>query len=184
MQTVPVPTLARPAERLAASISELAAHTQRVGRADADPVVAAAIAAAGASLTAISARLAADLAQLAREPEQRAALGVDRSALTVGELHIDRSAQIARLAGAMLTLTPKEYALLSVLASEPDRLFTKAELYRVVWEANLLQVTTRTIDSHISRLRVKLGGAPWVETVWGTGYRLRPASPNLSEVAR
>jgi DNA-binding response OmpR family regulator len=145
--------------------------------------VAAAIAAAGASLTAIAARLAADLALLARQPEQRAALGLDRSALTVGELHIDRSAQIVRLAGKTLGLSAKEYGILCVLASDPDRLFTKADLYRAVWESNLEQVTTRTVDSHIARLRVKLGGAPWVETVWGRGYRLRPAAPTLPEIA-
>jgi hypothetical protein len=183
MQTVPVTTLTRPAEGLAASISQLATHAHRVGRADTDPVAAAAIAAAGASLTAIAARLAADLTLLARQPEQRAALGLDRSALTVGELHIDRSAQIVRLAGETIALSAKEYGILCVLASDPDRLFTKADLYRAVWESNLAQVTTRTVDSHVARLRAKLGGAPWVENVWGRGYRLRPAAPTLPEVA-
>jgi DNA-binding response OmpR family regulator len=183
MQTVPVTTLTRPAEGLAASISQLAAHTQRVGRADTDPVVAAAIAAAGAGLTAVAARLASDLALVARQPEQRAALGLDRSALTVGALHIDRNAQIVRLAGETIALSGKEYGILCVLASDPERLFSQSELYRAVWGSNLEQLTTRTVDSHIARLRVKLGGAPWVENVWGRGYRLRPVSPDLSGVA-
>jgi DNA-binding response OmpR family regulator len=183
MSTVPVTTPDTRAAGLVDNISQIAAHAQRVSRHDSDPAVSAAVMAAGAALAAAAARLTADLAQLAREPEQRAALTPDMTPLRVGELHIDRSAQTVRLAGKAIDVSRKEYALLCVMATDPDRLFTKAELYRSVWDANLAALRTRTLDSHISRLRIKLGGAPWVENVWGTGYRLRPASPRLAPVA-
>jgi DNA-binding response OmpR family regulator len=162
----------------------LAMALRRLATTEPDAATAAALASAAAQVTAANARLAADLAQLAREPHDRALLTAELSPLIVGDLHVDRHAQLARLNGRMLELTTKEYALLSVLASDPDRLFTKNELYRTVWAADLTAQRTRTLDSHLSRLRLKLGGAPWLENVYSVGYRLRPAAPNLAKVSR
>jgi len=74
----------------------------------------------------------------------------------------------------LVDLAGKEYALLARLASDPDRVFTKAELLREIWGygGNL---RTRTLDSHASRVRRKIerpGFGPFVVNQWGVGYRL------------
>jgi DNA-binding response OmpR family regulator len=92
----------------------------------------------------------------------------------VGELEVDRLARVARVHGRTVQLAGKEFELLSALAEEPHRVFTKDELLRDVW--NYRSYTrTRTLDSHVSRLRRKLAaaGAPdLVVNVWGVGYKL------------
>jgi DNA-binding response OmpR family regulator len=73
-----------------------------------------------------------------------------------------------------LASRPKEYALLLALASQPDRVFAKPELMQAVWGYDG-DDKTRTLDSHASRLRRKLGAAGAGEMVintWGIGYRL------------
>src|SRR5579884_1760303 len=75
--------------------------------------------------------------------------------------------------GEPLSLSKKEFALLRALASEPTRVFTREELLRGVWGYRALG-TTRTLDSHASRLRKKLAvsGDRFIVSVWGVGYRL------------
>ena len=68
-----------------------------------------------------------------------------------------------------------EFELLVHLAREPERVFTKEELLRSVWQYRS-GGSTRTLDSHASRLRRKLAPEDvrrWVINVWGIGYRLR-----------
>jgi len=92
----------------------------------------------------------------------------------LGPLEIDPAARKASVNGADVVLAKKEFALLSILATAPDRVFSKSELLRAVWG---LESTTksRTLDSHASRLRNKLRGAgaeALVVNCWGVGYRL------------
>jgi len=93
--------------------------------------------------------------------------------LQVGPLEVDPLGREVRLAGEPVHLSKKEFALLRVLAEEPTRVFTRDELLRVVWGYVSLG-TTRTLDSHASRLRRKLSGRDhgFVVNVWGVGYRL------------
>jgi two-component system response regulator ResD len=75
-------------------------------------------------------------------------------------------------------LRRREYALLLYLAREPTRVFAKAELLRRVW-GYPSQDTSRTVDTHASRLRSKLaeaGAVGWVRSTWGVGYCLTPSS--------
>jgi DNA-binding response OmpR family regulator len=61
-----------------------------------------------------------------------------------------------------------------MLARDPHRVFSKEQLLREVWGIRT-RVRTRTLDSHVSRLRVKLSDDPrdrFVVNVWGVGYRL------------
>lgn len=113
--------------------------------------------------------LLARVRSLLRRSGGRRALGRVR----VGDLEIDPPARLARLRGAPLELSQKEFALLRMLASEPTRVFTKAELLRTIWGFRSLG-TTRTLDSHACRLRQKLAahGDRYVVNVWGVGYRL------------
>lgn len=93
-------------------------------------------------------------------------------------VRIDTRTRDVRVDGRRVLLAQKEYELLLCLAREPERVFTKSELLRDVWSYRL-DGRTRTLDSHVSRLRRKLrdAGAPFdlVENVWGVGYRLFPA---------
>ena len=93
--------------------------------------------------------------------------------LRVADLEVDTAGRTVHLAGQRLDLSAKEFALLRVLASDPARVFTKAELLRAIWGQRTVG-TTRTLDSHACRLRRKLGagGERFVVNVWGVGYRL------------
>ena len=73
-----------------------------------------------------------------------------------------------------VVLAGREFELLSKLASDPVRVFTKEQLLREVWGFRS-SARTRTVDSHASRLRRKLGaagGGECVINIWGVGYRL------------
>jgi DNA-binding response OmpR family regulator len=96
-----------------------------------------------------------------------------RRVLRVGPLTIDTDAYTASLHGNHLNLRQMEYKLLVQLASDPRRVFSKQELLRAVWGYQV-SVSTRTIDSHASRLRGKLAarGERWIINVHGVGYRL------------
>jgi len=92
----------------------------------------------------------------------------------LGPLEIDPAARTASVNGTGVVLAKKEFALLSILATAPDRVFSKAELLRAVWGLEST-TNTRTLDSHASRLRNKLrsaGAEALVVNCWGVGYRL------------
>jgi DNA-binding response OmpR family regulator len=94
--------------------------------------------------------------------------------LKIGPLQIDLDARTVRLHGQPVDLRPLEFDLLAHLASKPERVYGKQELLRAVWGYRS-DGSTRTVDSHASRLRRKLEdrGGRWVINVWGVGYRLR-----------
>jgi DNA-binding response OmpR family regulator len=89
--------------------------------------------------------------------------------MRVGALDIDLGARSVSAHGLPVRLSRLEFELLTTLAADPGRVFTKEELLRRVWGFRALGAT-RTLDSHACRLRRKLGGA--IVTVWGVGYRL------------
>jgi DNA-binding response OmpR family regulator len=95
--------------------------------------------------------------------------------LHIGVLHIDTAARIAWVAGQRIELSRMEFNLLSELASDPTRLFSKAELLRAVW-GHRDAPNVRTLDSHAYRLRSKLtshGGEGFIASSHGHGYMLR-----------
>jgi DNA-binding response OmpR family regulator len=93
--------------------------------------------------------------------------------LRIGPLAIDTSKYAASLHGDHLQLRRLEYELLLHLAGDPRRVFRKQELLQAVW-GHQTAVSTRTLDSHASRLRRKLtaSGERWIVNVRGIGYRL------------
>jgi DNA-binding response OmpR family regulator len=94
--------------------------------------------------------------------------------IVVGELAIDRLARVVTVRGEPVHLAGKEFELLVALAAEPNRVFTKDELLRDVWGYRSF-TRTRTLDSHVSRLRAKLERGQddrFVVNVWGVGYKL------------
>lgn len=93
--------------------------------------------------------------------------------MRAGPLRIDTAAAIAELDGQQLRLTPTEYRLLLVLAERRGRVQSRDQLLEAVWDLKE-DVTTRTVDMHVQRLRSKLGPhADYIETVRGFGYRFR-----------
>jgi DNA-binding response OmpR family regulator len=97
-----------------------------------------------------------------------------RRLLQVGALAIDRDAHAVSLHGEMVQLRRQEFELLAHLASDPQRVFGRGDLLRAVWGYRA-SGSSRTVDSHASRLRRKLdldGSRRWVVNVWGVGYRL------------
>jgi DNA-binding response OmpR family regulator len=96
--------------------------------------------------------------------------------IDLGELQIDTMGRTASVAGQPLDLAAKEFALLVHMAGDPRRVFTKDELMRDVWGFRA-RGTSRTLDSHAAKLRIKLrafGETEWILNVWGVGYRLDP----------
>jgi DNA-binding response OmpR family regulator len=98
----------------------------------------------------------------------------NRDQLRVGELVVNTLSKQVTVAGVMVPLSVKEFQLLATLAADPNRVFSKRELLETVWEFKS-HGRTRTLDSHASRLRQKLGAVsdrPWIVNVWGHGYRV------------
>lgn len=90
------------------------------------------------------------------------------------QVHPDRRS--AELGGEPLELTPKEFDLLHLLLSHPQRVYMREELLEQVWDMDYAG-GTRTVDIHIQRLRKKLG-EPYqniLQTVYGVGYKAVPA---------
>jgi DNA-binding response OmpR family regulator len=88
-----------------------------------------------------------------------------------GTLTIDTNSRIATLDGAPMHLTRKEFELLTVLVSNQGRAFSREFLVEQIW-GNDFEGYGRAIDTHITRLRRKLGGlGERIVTVWGVGYR-------------
>jgi DNA-binding response OmpR family regulator len=94
-----------------------------------------------------------------------------------GPLRVDVREHIARVDGQPLDLTPKEFDLLVLLVRHPGRAFARDYLLDKVWGYDYVGLDTRTVDTHVLRLRKKLGPAgDRIETVWGVGYRFSRAS--------
>ena len=99
------------------------------------------------------------------------------SSIVSGVLTVDLDAREARLAGARLELTPREFDLLAFLARHPGRALSRDELLRKVWGYDYVG-ETRTVDVHVRRLRAKLGEVHvCIETVLGAGYKFVPPVP-------
>lgn len=111
-------------------------------------------------------RVQAILRRARREPGAEA-----QARLRRGALELDSERHACSVDGRPLELTPKEFQLLFTLAARPGRVFPRRRLLDAVWGEDVA-VTERTIDTHLRRLRQKLGahGAA-LQTVRGVGYR-------------
>ncbi|HKS93004.1 MAG TPA: sensor domain-containing protein [Tepidiformaceae bacterium] len=86
-------------------------------------------------------------------------------------ISVDVAMRVVRVGGQEIEVTRREFDLLALFVSNPGRPFGRDELLDRIWK-NDYDVTERTIDTHIQRLRRKLGDhADAIQTVWGVGYR-------------
>lgn len=96
------------------------------------------------------------------------------SKIAAGSLEILLDSHQVFLGGTEVSLTPREYDILILLASSPNRVFTKEEVFESIWGIDSLGETS-TIMVHINRLRAKVDkqfqGEEYIDTVWGVGYR-------------
>jgi two-component system, OmpR family, phosphate regulon response regulator PhoB len=91
--------------------------------------------------------------------------------IEVGELRIDRDAHRVEVEGVEIPMTPLEFKLLLMLITRRERVQTRSTLLSDVWELDP-GVSSRTVDTHVKRLRDKLKSAGrFIQTVRGVGYR-------------
>jgi len=84
-------------------------------------------------------------------------------------IYIDKERYSVYVNGNELSLPKKEFELLALLYSKPQKVFTRDEIYQAVWGDDIV-VGDRTIDVHIRKLREKLGD-DYIKTVKGVGYK-------------
>lgn len=102
------------------------------------------------------------------------AVEANLSAVNRQGIAVDRRMREVRSDGRAVEVTPREFELLALLTAEPGRPFSREELLDSIWKDEY-EVTDRTIDTHVQRLRKKLGrSAASIQTVWGFGYRYQP----------
>ena len=128
------------------------------------------------SVRELVARIRAILRRTANEPgtSSSTSASIDESVQRIDDLELDRRTHRVRLGELDIDLTPKEFALLALLAEDPGALRTRAEILDQVWDPNWYG-PTKTLDVHVASLRKKLGDPSWIETVRGVGFRLRAA---------
>jgi two-component system OmpR family response regulator len=96
------------------------------------------------------------------------------SALALGGLSIDPPQHLAQFGGEQLSLTAIEFEILKTLLSRPSVVFSREQIMAAAYQMNI-QVSDRTIDSHIRNIRAKLSAAGCdnaIDTVHGVGFRL------------
>ncbi|GIG91699.1 response regulator transcription factor [Plantactinospora endophytica] len=103
----------------------------------------------------------------------------NQAVLRVGDLEVDPGRFEVRIGGRLVTLTAKEFGILEVLAAEPGRAFTRAQIIDRAFGFDHY-VLERTVDAHVMNLRRKIETDPaeprYVQTVFGRGYRLAEPS--------
>ena len=122
------------------------------------------------SLTILTKRVDALLKRGASPKEKK----TENENITLGSLIINPLAHEVYLDGIAVGFTLKEYKILLKLASNPGRVYTREQLLDEVWGYEY-EGDTRTVDSHVARLRTKLSewGVNHIKTIYGTGYKIQ-----------
>ncbi len=96
--------------------------------------------------------------------------------LEIRDIKIDKSARRVWIRGEEKSFTTKEFDLLTFLASNPNKVFTKADLFREIWEMESVG-DIATVTVHIKKIREKIelntAKPQYIETIWGVGYRFK-----------
>jgi DNA-binding response OmpR family regulator len=97
--------------------------------------------------------------------------GDELAARSFGALTVDPRTHSVTVGSTVVTLTPKEFDLLLLLAEEPGAVYTRIQVLETVWDPHWYG-PSKTLDVHVASLRKKLGDPGWIETVRGVGFRL------------
>jgi two-component system phosphate regulon response regulator PhoB len=110
---------------------------------------------------------------------------IETNTLTYSDLQLDVSRYEVEVDGSEVHLTTTEFKLLATLAQRQGRVQSREILLQDVFAYNTSDIETRTIDTHMRRLRQKLGSAQWhLETVRGVGYRFRDKSISQTRMSK
>lgn len=112
-------------------------------------------------------------AQLRRYKQFSQRVGVAPK-LTHGDLVLDRECVTVAAAGQEVSVTAREFEILSLLMASPKKVFTREQLYEQVWGGEYMG-DDNTVNVHISNLRSKLSKASdteYIKTVWGIGFKM------------
>lgn len=107
---------------------------------------------------------------------RRLSRGGETDQIELGDLVINHVTHEVRIGEQPLELTVKSFELLWILVSNPERVFSKTELYEKVWQEDYVD-DTNTLNVHIHALRQELSkytnlNTPAIKTVWGLGYKM------------
>ena len=101
---------------------------------------------------------------------------VKNDIIEIRGIKIDKTARRVWINGEEKTFTTKEFDLLTFLAENPNRVFTKAELFRQIWDMESVG-DIATVTVHIKKIREKIefntAKPQYIETIWGVGYRFK-----------
>lgn len=121
----------------------------------------------------LTARVRAILRRTEMEKQAGASVAPSSAAITIAGVSVSPEMRQATLDGEEIDLTPKEFDLLALFFEHPGRAFSREYLLDKIWGDDVF-VTDRTVDTHVQRLRKKLGDqADLIRTVWGIGYKLQ-----------
>ncbi|MCG8500593.1 MAG: response regulator transcription factor [Firmicutes bacterium] len=91
------------------------------------------------------------------------------------DIEMDLNTYEVRVSGNHILLTAKEFGILKLFMTNPKKVFTKAQIFRTVWEQDYI-LDENTVMVHIRRLREKIEPDPskptYIQTVWGIGYKI------------
>lgn len=100
-----------------------------------------------------------------------------------GPLVVDRRTRQVWVGEVSVTLTPKEFELLALLAEDPGAVYSRQQILDRVWDPHY-EGPTKTLDVHVASLRRKLGDTAWIQTLRGVGFRLAvQAEPGGQQVS-
>ena len=115
-------------------------------------------------------------AHLARYERLVKSHGKENEVIEIRGMKIDKTARRVYVNEEEKILTTKEFDLLSFLASHPDRVYTKDELFREIWDMESFG-DIATVTVHIKKIREKIeedaAKPQYIETIWGKGYRFK-----------
>lgn len=105
--------------------------------------------------------------------------------LAIGQLAIDFTRREATLTGQAIPLTALEFDLLHFLASNPNRVWDRAELISAIWNRDDYSGDDRKVDIHVGRIRKKIGDyeGKLIKTIWGRGYMFELPSSDRVQLA-
>ena len=106
---------------------------------------------------------------LLRRYPAKTSMEVSDGPLRVGEVELDRDRFMVLIEGNEVVLPRKEFELLALLMSRPGKVFSRNEIFTMVWGDDII-VGDRTIDVHIRKLREKIGER-YIQTIKGVGYK-------------
>ena len=97
--------------------------------------------------------------------------------LSYKEISLDTESKIVKVGQSIITLTAREFSILELLLTNPNKVYSKSNIFESIWGEEFLG-DDNTVNVHVSRLRNKLSKAndneeDYIETIWAMGYKLR-----------